>query len=630
VSAARDIAINRAVWLVWAGLLVFRVVVASELPLLGDEAFYWQESRALALSYSDVPPMTAWLIALGTALAGDTLLGVRWPFLLIGAALPLLMRDWACRSGLAAADADRLALIVMLMPLGTIAGILALPDAPLTLLMLSAFVALDRAAALGRWRDWFLLGVVLAAALLTHWRAALLFSTGLIWIAHSRRGAESVRRPGLWLALAIAMLALVPLLQFNQAHDWAALRFQLLERNPWAFQWSGLAIVPEQVLLLTPLLAASIVAAGTAVWRRSRGGVHDLVVPAVLGILLVYFALGVFADNERMRVHWPLPGYFPLLLAVPAVLGDWRAALGWRRWLARLYWPMLAAACLITMAVAGMLSMANTPARHWNARLFDSSLIGWPEAAAGTRKLLAERPASTIVIADNFLLAAELDFALAGARPLFVLDHPRNLKHGRQQQLAIWRRDQAGLRAANWSLGLLVVELAATERADQLQQWQALCTQFGDVRWLAEETVIADEVQFLYAEVRPPQTGQSEACTVPALARIDWPAAGQRFAADQALVIAGWAMAEPLGIAEVVAVIDGTIVPAQFERHPAGHVRQQWPTSRDPDQPNVGFRLLVDTRQLTPGIHTIAIEVRPRGRHALPRRFGARQIVVTR
>ena len=34
---------------------------------------------------------------------------------------------------------------------------------------------------------------------------------------------------------------------------------------------------------------------------------------------------GVFADNERMRVHWPLPAYFPLLLAVPAVLGKWRA-----------------------------------------------------------------------------------------------------------------------------------------------------------------------------------------------------------------------------------------------------------------------------------------------------------------
>ncbi|PJA39208.1 MAG: hypothetical protein CO182_09605, partial [Lysobacterales bacterium CG_4_9_14_3_um_filter_62_6] len=58
-----------------------KLLLAAQLPLFGDEAFYWQESRALAWSYTDVPPLTALLIAFGTTLGGDSLLGLRWLFL---------------------------------------------------------------------------------------------------------------------------------------------------------------------------------------------------------------------------------------------------------------------------------------------------------------------------------------------------------------------------------------------------------------------------------------------------------------------------------------------------------------------------------------------------------------------
>ncbi len=623
-----DIAINRAVWLVWAGLLVFRITVAANLPLLGDEAFYWQESRALAFGYSDIPPLTAWLIAFGTSIAGDSLLGVRWPFLLIGALLPWLLRNWARARGLSSADSDRIALIMVLMPLGTISGILAVPDVPLTIFMLLAFVLLDRAAERCRWRDWTLLGIVLAAAVLTHWRAGLLFGAGLVWVVDSRRGARALRSPGLWLALGIVALAAWPLFEFNRVHDWSALRFQLLDRNPWSFQWSGLAIVPEQVLLLTPLLALSILAAARLEWQSPRQESHDLARAAVLGILLVYIVAGVFADNERMRVHWPLPGYFPLLLSVPLVLHRWRDGSGWRSWAARCYWPVLAIGSFALVAAAALASFSNAQQRHWNVALFGTSLIGWPEAAARTRALLADRPEHTVLIADNFLLAAELDFALQATRRPFVLDHPRNRKHGRQQQLGIWDRDEAAMNQAAWSQGLLVFELGATERSHQLAVWQGLCARFGSVRWIAEETVVVDEVQFLYADVTPRRSEDSGRCAVPTLARIDWPAANHRMKSGQSLEILGWAISEPQGVASVTALVDGVAVPAHFERFEAEHVHAAWPDSRDPDLPRVGFRIRVDPMHLPAGEHLLEIQVSPRGASALARRFGARQFVV--
>ena len=59
--------------------------LACTLPPFGDEAFYWQESRHPAWGYSDLPPLTAWLVRLGEATAGHGAFGTRWPFLLLDA-----------------------------------------------------------------------------------------------------------------------------------------------------------------------------------------------------------------------------------------------------------------------------------------------------------------------------------------------------------------------------------------------------------------------------------------------------------------------------------------------------------------------------------------------------------------
>jgi len=52
-----------AFWVAWTVLLVIKLALAATLAPFGDEAWYWQESRHLALGYSDLPPATAWLDA---------------------------------------------------------------------------------------------------------------------------------------------------------------------------------------------------------------------------------------------------------------------------------------------------------------------------------------------------------------------------------------------------------------------------------------------------------------------------------------------------------------------------------------------------------------------------------------
>src|SRR5829696_9222630 len=60
-----------------AGTLT-RLVVAALTPLFPDETYYWEFSRRLAGGYFDHPPAIAWLVHVGTAIFGDTPLGVRF------------------------------------------------------------------------------------------------------------------------------------------------------------------------------------------------------------------------------------------------------------------------------------------------------------------------------------------------------------------------------------------------------------------------------------------------------------------------------------------------------------------------------------------------------------------------
>ena len=94
-----------------------KLVVAAGLPLFVDEAFYWQEGQHLALAYSDLPGLTAWLARLGVEIGGNALLALRAPFLLLAAFVPLLVvriasREFSARDGWVAGC------FALLLPLG--------------------------------------------------------------------------------------------------------------------------------------------------------------------------------------------------------------------------------------------------------------------------------------------------------------------------------------------------------------------------------------------------------------------------------------------------------------------------------------------------------------------------------
>jgi 4-amino-4-deoxy-L-arabinose transferase-like glycosyltransferase len=501
--------LSRVFWAIGVLLFAIKFHLAATLAPFGDEAFYWQESRALAWSYTDVPPATALLIHLGERLFGHSLLGMRSLFLLLGSALPLLV------VGLGRHFADRRAGLIagigwQLLPLAGTLGVMAMPDVPLTfaaLILLHGLLLAINDKRCG----WRLLGLGLALAWLSHYRAAMLLPGGLGVLLLHREGRALWARPGLWAALAVGALGLLPLLLFNREHDWSGLSFQLVERHPWQFHASGLLQPLEQLLVCTPVLYGLMLYALWTCVRRGADAGRVVLAWAGISVVLGYFLFGLFGDDLRFRLHWPLPAYAPALFALGLLVSAGRLRRIWLR-LALVLAGLGLVCALVYLSMAARPEQALLLARY---KAFPYNFVGWNEVAARTRELLAQQPgAAHLLLADNFLLGAELDFQFDAALPVYSLDHPRNIKHGRAPQLALWQRDEAGLRASHAGARvLLIVEETTGSERERLAWQQGLCRRLHALQPLDRLDLFDGRKRFAWYLAHVPAPAEQPVCT---------------------------------------------------------------------------------------------------------------------
>lgn len=574
-------------WL-WALLMLAKIWLASELPLFGDEAFYALESRHLAWAYSDLPGLTAWLIRAGTELAGQDALAVRAPFLLLGAVLPWLVVRIASRWGGTEAGWQA-GLLALLMPLAGLMGVLALPDVPMLFAALLCLDALTNLRERVGTAALLQLALGLALGALAHYRFALVLLAGAAGLALDPRGRALLREPRLWLALAFGAVAWWPLVTWNLAHAGAGLAFQFVDRHPWTLQPSALWWPLVQALLVTPVLFVLLLATLARAWRqRGHAGAMPWALLAGMGSVSVlgYFAMAFFADTERVSFHWPLAGWLALVCAAPGVLADWprpaRLALAGSAGLLLLVWVAYLA---LLSQPEGRLRLAAGPA-------YADNFSGWGEAAAAAREELATMPPGTRLVADNFMLGAQLAFLLDG-RQVDVLEHPLNRKHGRALQLDQWGLLSRG--RADWGAEpvLLVVEDTARSLKDRLKAYRQLCAAAGGLPPARVLNVDHGRKRFLVFRLAPEPTP----CVVPSLAWLEAPEPGQRVSG--LLSLRGWALREGAGVAAVDITLDGAVVGRASYGLPRFDVADYWGT--DLTATDLGFSATVDLSGHPPG-----------------------------
>jgi 4-amino-4-deoxy-L-arabinose transferase-like glycosyltransferase len=291
-----------------AALTALRVIYASAIDLRTDEAYYWTWSKENVLSFLDHPPMIAWFIRFGTAIFGDTNLGVRFAGILAMLVTQLLLADIVRR----VTHDVRAIVIAVLMPEAALYyGLLMAkvsPDVALIPFAVATVWALVRLHESDDARWWLAAGLFAGLAMLSKFTVIMLAPAVLAFMLVPAWRRRWLFSPYPWAAALIALVVFLPVLIWNYQHDWASFKFQLV-RATATHEWS-LRTVGDYIGLqfgLVGFILLPVVLSGVAMtaWRGyRRGDAVAILLSTCVFVPFCYF----FWKSLTLRVGdtWPM------------------------------------------------------------------------------------------------------------------------------------------------------------------------------------------------------------------------------------------------------------------------------------------------------------------------------------
>jgi 4-amino-4-deoxy-L-arabinose transferase-like glycosyltransferase len=400
-SPATDPRLDRIALGVVAGALLFHVLYAGALALSPQEAYYWEWSRHLDLSYFDHPPLASWTIAATTALLGESERAIRAAAALHSAIFSIFL--WLTGRRL---FGSRVALVAMAaaatVPLFSLGQVIITPDGPL--LSGWALALYFTVRALQDDEPGWLVGSGLAAgwAILGKYTGFLLFPQILGALLLDERGRRHLRTAWPWLGAALGLALFVPVVVWNLRHAGASLEFQTAGRASTASFRPGRvgSYVGLQAALVSPIALVLLVEAAVTSWRRRAAFAFRTCALFSLPIFLVATALSPFI---WVKGNWVAAGYASPLLAAAALALERKGR--WRK----------AAVAGVGLALAGTVYahlVPLVPAVPFPAK--DETSSGWGALAGRVEAELGRLPKDAFVAGCNYKVSAELAYYLPG------------------------------------------------------------------------------------------------------------------------------------------------------------------------------------------------------------------------
>jgi 4-amino-4-deoxy-L-arabinose transferase-like glycosyltransferase len=386
-----------------AAMTALRLTYASLMELRTDEAYYWTWSKENVLCFLDHPPMIAWFVRFGTALFGDTNLGVRFAGIVAMLVTQLLLADIVRRM----THDFRAVVLAVLMPEAALYyGLLMAkvsPDValiPFAVAMAWALVRLVESDD-GRW--WLAAGAFAGLSLLSKFTVVMLIPALAAFILVPDWRRRWLVSPYPWLSVVIALVLFLPVLIWNFEHDWVSFKFQLVRatathelsfRTVWEFigmQWGLVGSV-----LLPVVLSGVTVRA----WRGYRRGEPVAVLLSTcVFVPLAYF----FWKSFTLRVGdtWPM-FLWPFGFAAAAINVAMLPREGFPPWFVKstTNWASVAIVCGIPFVVAVFLYYVATPFNFIGRTDPVGGEAGYQELAARVQAELQKTGASWIATTD--------------------------------------------------------------------------------------------------------------------------------------------------------------------------------------------------------------------------------------
>jgi 4-amino-4-deoxy-L-arabinose transferase-like glycosyltransferase len=278
---------------------------------------------------------------------------------------------------------------------------------------------------------WIAAGAASGAAMASKYTGILIPAAVLIALLVRRPLRPQLTKPGPYLACAVAVLMLLPVLIWNGDHDWLSFGFQL--RHGLAGRARGttvgrvLEMIGGQAGLVSPILFALMAAAVWRALRRPATDAHFLL--AVVATFSFAFFM-VSALRKPVEANWPALAY---VAAIPLLASAAFGERGWR-WF-RAGWALAAALTLVIYAHAVTSVLPIPPTKDPIARGAGwAALARAVETARDATRSPGRRPLYAVHIgAERYQDASELAFHIHGQPPTVSL----NLL-GRPNQYDLW------------------------------------------------------------------------------------------------------------------------------------------------------------------------------------------------
>ena len=316
------------------------------ISLAEDEAYYWDWSRRLDLSYYSKGPLVAYLIRASCAVFGDVMPAVRLPAMLLAIGTGVITYSLTLRMF----RSDRLALASLLLsllpPIAAARGLVMTIDPPLYFCWAAAMLLAYLAAFEGRRAAWLGVGVMVGLGLLAKFSMSLWFLGLATWFVFDRPSRFHLKRPMLWLGMLIAVVFTTPIVLWNARHGWPtayhvshniglgpASRFSIGSVIDF---WTGQLGVVGPVMFLLVAAACATAITSSAAGRdadvcRSHSIRRRMRFLLCMG-LPVFAAVFIASFRTNPGANWVAPGYFSLLILTTWVVARKLTAnaFGWR------------------------------------------------------------------------------------------------------------------------------------------------------------------------------------------------------------------------------------------------------------------------------------------------------------
>ena len=400
-------------------MILIRGVAAATAPLAADEAYYWLWSKHLAFGYLDHPPLIAFIIRAGTAVFGDTSLGVRIvPWLLSIVATfavwrtgVLLLKN-AYAAGLAA-------FLFNLMPMVGIEALVATPDAPEIAAAAVLLWTLAEIGAGGRGAWWIAAGIASGAALLSKYTGFFLGAGILLWLVADSRQRHWLASSWPYLGGAVALLLFAPVVAWNAQHDWVSFKMQFGRVAAGGLTWRYLVeLLGAQVGLASPFVFVFGIWALYRSMRSSDQTWPDLgLIVFLMAPAVIYFV--VHALHDRVQGNWPSFLYPAFAIAVAAGLQNLARRERLTRTTRISRWLAAPLAGVMTVAVYAQAMFGIVPVvREPVSRLIAAGI----EPVVMDLEVLKSQAGANVIVTTSYAVTGWLSFYLPRGTPVIQLN----------------------------------------------------------------------------------------------------------------------------------------------------------------------------------------------------------------